>query len=503
MLKPPVGLWAAFGGALRVAGAAAFVAALLYATVRPAYGEVSVGGSAGSFLQFEVGGRPSGMGGAQVGSAAGITAQYWNPAALASLQQPQIGAMHATWLEDLNYEWIGYARPISPKFGVASFSMAYFHLPSIDGVDAFGNPTGSFNVSDMAFTAGLARQLTPGISLGANLKAIRQNLADVSAMGPAMDLGAMAAYRGTTFGVVAQNIGPGLSFDGSAAYPLPHQIRLGASRQVMDGRMLLAADYNMPSDYFNDARIGAEFRAHPNVSLRMGYRHEFGTGPDPADGLSFGLGLNFHQLNVDYAMTPDNEFSDVHRLSFGYSFGGAEAAPKPEPKQPKEKKPQPPPAPAGPPVIARSEPKAAPKTEAPKAAAPSQEPKVVAMAPSPMPTPPPAMAAPQSAAPAPQQAEPQQSAPQQAPPKVETPKPAAVDYLVTLPGFSSKESAEAEIKALQLLGFKTKDAHIDQDPKRGGYRITLARMKSKGNADNMAVELQRMSFRAMVEMVER
>ncbi len=493
----------ALGHSVGAIAAVLLAISCLYATVRPAYADGTVGGSSGSFLQFEVGGRPSGMGGAQVGSAAGITAQYWNPAALASLQQPQLGAMHATWLEDLNYEWIGYARPINPKFGVGSFSVAYFHLPSIDGVDAFGNPTGSFNVSDMAFTAGLARQITPGISVGANLKAIRQNLADVSAMGPAMDLGAMATYRGTTFGAVAQNIGPGLSYDGSASYPLPHQIRLGASRQVMEGRLLLAADYNMPSDYFNDARLGAEFRAHPNISLRAGYRHEFGTGPDPANGLSFGLGLNFHQLNVDYAMTPDNEFSDVHRLSFGYSFGGAETAPKPEPKHPKEKKPQPPPAPAGPPVIARNEPKAAPKTEAPKAAPPSQEPKVVAMAPAPMSTPPPAIQTPQAAAPTPQQAAPQQVAPQEAPPKVETPKPVAVDYLVTLPGFSSKESAEAEIKALQLLGFKTKDAKIAQDPKRGGYRITLARMKSKGNANDMAVELQRMSFRAMVETVER
>jgi cell division protein FtsN len=75
--------------------------------------------------------------------------------------------------------------------------------------------------------------------------------------------------------------------------------------------------------------------------------------------------------------------------------------------------------------------------------------------------------------------------------------------MVLLAGFQSKESAEAEVKALQLLGFKTKDAHIEKDPKRGGYRITLARMKSKGNADEMASELQRMSFRASVEPIQK
>ena len=194
MLKPLAGRWGTRTGRRRGVMAATLLASLLYVIVRPAYADGAVGGSAGSFLDFEIGGRPSGMGGAQVGSAAGITAQYWNPAALASLEQQQIGAMHATWLEDLNYEWIGYAKPISPKWGVGSVSIAYFHLPSLDGVDDFGNPTGSFNVSDMAFTVGLARPLGRGVSVGANLKAIRQNLADVSAMGPAMDFGASVKY---------------------------------------------------------------------------------------------------------------------------------------------------------------------------------------------------------------------------------------------------------------------------------------------------------------------
>ena len=109
--------------------------------------------------------------------------------------------------------------------------------------------------------------------------------------------------------------------------------------------MLLASDFNMPSDYYNDIRVGAEVRAHPNVSLRLGYRHEFGTANDPATGMSFGLGFNFQQLNVDYAMTPSNDFDDVHRLSFGYSFGRGAVREEQEPKKkPEEKKPA---APAG------------------------------------------------------------------------------------------------------------------------------------------------------------
>ncbi len=478
--------------------AAVLLTTPLYLNVRPAYADVAVGSSAGDFLQFEIGGRPAGMGGAQVGSAAGITAQFWNPAGLSSLEQSQVGAMHATWLGDLNYEWIGYARPLGPKLGVGSVSVAYFHMPSISGVDEFDNPTGEFKVYDMAMTVGLARPVGKGLSVGANAKLIRQTLATVSATGTAVDFGAALNLAGSTFGAVVQNLGPSLSFDG-ASYPLPRQVRFGASRAFWDGRVLLASDYNMPSDYFDDVRVGTEVRAHPNVSLRVGYRRLFGTSDDPGNGMSYGMGIHFRQLNVDYAMTPSDAFDDVHRLSFGYSFGsGATTEKAPKPKKPEETKPAPPPAPTGPPIIAQAKPapsapkqvqakrpETKPEAHAPKAPAPS--------AVAPAAAPPASMATVTPAAPPP------------APP-AETSKPApavASEYLVVLPWFQSKETAEAEVKALELLGFKTKNARISKDPKRGGYVITLERMKSKESASELAAALSRMSFRATVDVAQK
>jgi len=472
---------------------------LLYGSVRPAFADVAIGASSADFLQFEVGGRSAGMAGAHTGIATGVTAQFWNPAALATLGQPQVGAMHATWLKDLSYEWVGYARPMGPRLGVGSVSVAYFHMPSISGVDEFDNPIGNFNVYDLAVTFGLARPIGRGVNVGANAKLIRQNLATVSATGAAVDLGTSATIHGTTFGAVIQNLGPSLSFDGSP-YPLPQQVKFGASHGFLKNRLLLAADYNMPRDYYNDIRFGTEFHAHPNVSLRLGYRHELGSSGDPANGLSYGLGLHYSQLQLDYAMTPSNDFDNIHRLSFGYSFGSGGEERKPEqPKpQPKKKTPPPPPAPTGPPVIA-SAPKAAAKTskpapavaaaptpvvaEAPKsqdvAAAPAPKSQVIAVAPAPTPA---APAAPQAEAPKP--AEPAKPA-----------KP--IGYDVVLPNYSSRESAQAELKALQLLGFRVNDAQIVEQP-GGGYRVMLARTKSKSNADNMAADLSRMSFRAIV-----
>jgi hypothetical protein len=59
------------------------------------------------------------------------------------------------------------------------------------------------------------------------------------------------------------------------------------------------------------------------------------------------------------------------------------------------------------------------------------------------------------------------------------------------------------MKALELLGFRTKDAQIMRDPKRGGFRIAFSRLKNKGNAEEVASDLQRMSFRALVEVAQK
>ena len=501
-MQRPLPAWGAGYRPLRIALVAAAVAlGLMYVPVRPSYAAVAVGGSTGDFLQFEVGGRASGMGGAQVSSASGVMAQFWNPAGLASLERPQVGGMHATWLDNLSYEWLGYATPVNPRFGVGSLSVAYFHMPSIEGADEFGNPTGAFRVYDMAVTAGLAKPVGRHLAVGGNAKMIRQNLATVSATGFAVDLGASYMTHGATFAAVVQNLGPELSYGTGGSYPLSRQVRFGLSREWMSGKLLLGADYNMPSDYYDDARFGAEYRLHPNVSMRMGYRHQFGEIDDPAEGISYGLGVHFGQLNVDYALTPDNDFSDVHRLSFGYSFGSG--AKETEPKQPKHEEPKPePPAPTGPKVIAQAEPKPAPAPK-PAQAKPAPQPdatktEAVALAPA---------AKPEVEAPKPQAAPPTPApaVASQAPakePEAKTAPAAEVTYLVVLPGYPSKESAQAEMKALELLGFRTKDAQIAKDP-RGGFRIAFSKLKNKGSAQEVASDLQRMSFRAVVEVAQK
>ncbi len=463
--------------------------AFLYGFVRPARADVAIGTSSAGFLNFEIGARSSGMAGTGIGFGSGVTSQFWNPAFLADLNRPEIGGMHASWMGDLNFEWLGYARPVSPNLGVGSISVAYFHMPSINGVDQFDNPTGEFRVYDMALTAGLARPLTRSISAGLNVKMLRQSLAGVSGTGAAVDFGTRARYAGTTFGASVQNLGPSLSLGGSA-YPLPRQIRFGMSRGFYGDRVTLAADYNIPRDYYQDIRVGTEVRPYEIVSLRLGYRKELGSSGDPSTGISFGIGLHVKQLSLDYAMTPSSVFDDVQRLSFGYSFGGGGEERPPEPKKPEEK-PAPPPPPTGPKVIARATPpKSAPATTqasqstaqasaakaAPAPAAPAQA--VVATGP---------VQGPMLPTDAP--------APSPAPSK-------SLQYDVVLGAFQTEDGARSELKALEILGFSVKDARIAALP-GGGYRLSVARFGSRKSADDLAATLTKMSFQPRVEVAQK
>lgn len=447
---------------------------LLSSGARPGYADLAVGGSAGDFLGFEVGASSAGLAGANTSVASGTISQYWNPSLLAVMTRPQASMMHATWLGDLQYEWIGYARPLGTTAGVASASVSYFHMPTLNGVDQFDNPTGDFRVYDMALTLGYARHIATGIQLGANGKLIRQTLASVTGTGAAVDLGASATFVGTTLGAVVQNLGPDIKF-GSGSYPLPGLTRFGVSRPFYHDRVLLAADYTFPRTYYNDVRLGAEVRPNSILALRVGYRRIGGSGPDdPGTGLSFGLGAHYGPINLDYAMTPDNGFADIHRLSFGYTFGGAEAKPesKPEPKKP----PVTPPATKQPPVIVTA-------PAAPDAGAKSSPPPKTVVA----------------TAPSAGTSEPKTSAAPAPPP---APKPMPNQYEVVLGNYQSEASAQSELKALQILGFSVKNATVAFVP-GAGYRLALARLNSRKSADELAASLAALSFTPHVEIARR
>ncbi len=86
---------------------------------------------AGEFLSIGVGGRALGLGGAYAALANDVSAGYWNPAALAQINYPEIMLMHDERFGGmLNYDFGAVAIPYGKD---VTFGMSVMRL-GVDGI---------------------------------------------------------------------------------------------------------------------------------------------------------------------------------------------------------------------------------------------------------------------------------------------------------------------------------------------------------------------------------
>jgi len=90
---------------------------------------------AGEFMSIGVGARALGMGGTFVAISEDVTAGYWNPSALATLEYPQLAGMYAERFASIvNYNYGGIALPYGKNSGI---SLSFIRL----AVDDIPNTT--------------------------------------------------------------------------------------------------------------------------------------------------------------------------------------------------------------------------------------------------------------------------------------------------------------------------------------------------------------------------
>ncbi len=75
----------------------------------------TVFGDAGDYLRQGAGARPLGMGGAFTAVADDASAEYWNPAGLAFLDEYQLITMYAPYNFGTNLYYLGVGIPLGPN----------------------------------------------------------------------------------------------------------------------------------------------------------------------------------------------------------------------------------------------------------------------------------------------------------------------------------------------------------------------------------------------------
>lgn len=307
-----------------------------------------IGKYAGEFMAIGVGGRALGMGGAYSALANDATAAYWNPAALARIDYPDIVAMHDERFGGLvNYDFGSVALPYGEK---ATVALSVLRL-GVDGipdtrnawVDVNGNglfdddnrpdydAISHFNAADWAIYLSYAMS-GETLAYGANVKIIRRDLAEHGATGIGFDIGVLYSplpdlylalnAQDITTTVIAWSTGrtevitPTLKF-GSAYFIELWGGRLAPTFDMdvrFEHRRFASVAY-VKIPYLGaaslDPHLGLEFDFKNTVALRVGY--------NDIRQITFGAGVHLRKLDVDYSFarfgSAGNDLGDTHRIS--------------------------------------------------------------------------------------------------------------------------------------------------------------------------------------------
>ncbi len=307
------------------------VLALLFGLVPPSrafFGPRDKGTAAAQFLKLGAGARGLGMGEALTLASEDAGALYWNPAALTQIPAVNdVLFMHSAYLDTLTHDYGAYARKIGGVvLGVSGQSLS---VGDIERKDASGNAEGRFSPYDAAAALAVAGKKDMGgkgtsCAFGLTVKGIASRITRRANTG-ALDAGFILSLdpgQRVRVGAAVQNLGPGLKYD-QRTEPLPTAVKVGAALRPAD-TWLLALDMASWRDNGTLWALGTE-KSFPNRSgwtprLRFGFNTRAAQDLEGWAGASFGLGVGFRGLSLDYALVPYDDLGTAHHMSLGWGF---------------------------------------------------------------------------------------------------------------------------------------------------------------------------------------
>ena len=307
----------------------------------------------GAFTLIEPDARLAGMGNAGSAAGEGLAGAFYNPAAVAWLDQHAVEFLHANWFAGIRYDWIGYAQPAGR---VGNLYATFTSLNSGDiPVRTVTQPLGTgelFSVSDMALSLGVAHRFSLRFAAAMQVNYLQESIFHTSAatltfsggtlyrmsadglrIGASLaNFGTRASFSGNDLAIAYDNVA-GQNGDNPALpgardtdpFSVPITFRVGVAQPFVighDARLLLAADALHPSDNTESLSLGAELTFRDALGLRLGYQSLF--LKDSEVGLTSGVGfrgsLDALRYHVDYAWADQGRLEATHRFSFGLLF---------------------------------------------------------------------------------------------------------------------------------------------------------------------------------------
>jgi hypothetical protein len=315
-----------------------------------AHSQTGIAKYAGEFISTGVGARALAMGGAFVAMANDVTAGYWNPAGLSRIDYPEFILMHDSEFGSLvNNDYGAVAIPVgtSTSLGLSIIRVGVDDIADTRnaGVDANGNITHDptqftrvdpgrvtyFNAADWALYFTYSHRQTETFSYGANIKLIRRDLAEYSAMGIGFDIGFWyRPYENLAFGANLQDITTTLvAWNTGRNDLISPTVKVGSAYfiDLLGGRIAPAADFDIRFENRRSASTahigpvsfdfhgGMEYEFRNLIALRAGY--------SDVKQLTLGAGVHFPKLNIDYSFARfggADQLDNTHRISIMFTL---------------------------------------------------------------------------------------------------------------------------------------------------------------------------------------
>jgi hypothetical protein len=298
------------------------------------------------FLGVKTDARGSAMAGAMTAVEGYSGSLFYNPAGMTNIS----GLVEAsfgqnTWIADIKHTSLSMAvRPSNGQYGVFGISFQYVDYGTLEGTMIWSNDQGyidteNFEPSAISMGIGYAKNLTDRFSVGGQIKMVRQslgrsvipsdvqneflvkrNLADVVAF----DFGTLfkTGIKSLAFGMTVRDFSQQINYE-IEDFELPLIFNMGISANLMDfiklgnldHSLLIDVDATHPRSYREQLKVGLEYCLMKRISLRAGY-----VSSSDEEKFSYGFGLNYFGITVDYAYSPFKVFDPVQRFTCRLSF---------------------------------------------------------------------------------------------------------------------------------------------------------------------------------------
>jgi len=264
------------------------------------------------------------MGEATLGLADDLNASYWNPAALGGLYKREVSFLHTQWFQDVRYQYAGLAWP-TETWGTVGAQVHYLTVDNIIGYSDTGLRGSDVQASDKAIGLMWGHRWKKDLMAGVGLKWIQEDLAGAKGTALGLDLGgwwkpfSQGWASPLSFGGSIRNLGSGPQFD-QVREDLPQTFGLGIGYEGFGEMLKGGLDIIKPVDRGVYMSLGSEVWLMNLLAVRVGYRSQHDLG----SGLSFGVGMQMLNMQVDYAFVDYDELGNTHRISLTYRFSGTD-----------------------------------------------------------------------------------------------------------------------------------------------------------------------------------